>query len=128
MAESSWPRGTVLLAVVLSTMVVTGCPGPEPDVGQYEPNWESLARHKAPQWFHDAKLGIFIHWGVYSVPGWAPVEGQYGELTRERFFQVNPYAEWYMNSMRIPGSPPFCAISVKASSLSDFLTLWAGMP
>jgi len=35
----------------------------------YEPSWESLAQHQeAPQWFQDAKLGIYFHWGVYSVP------------------------------------------------------------
>ncbi|HYO23803.1 MAG TPA: alpha-L-fucosidase [Lacipirellulaceae bacterium] len=35
----------------------------------FEPNWESLAKHdEAPQWFQDAKLGIYFHWGVYSVP------------------------------------------------------------
>ena len=91
-------------------LALAGCSRPEPvdppePAGAYQPNWGSLAQHESPAWFNDAKLGIFIHWGVYSVPGWAPMEGQYGELTREQFFKVNPYAEWYMNSMRIPGSP-----------------------
>lgn len=36
---------------------------------KYSPNWESLKKHKAvPDWFADAKLGIYFHWGVYSVP------------------------------------------------------------
>ena len=39
-------------------------------------DWSSidpaLAGRTTPDWFRDAKLGIFIHWGVYSVPGWAP--------------------------------------------------------
>ena len=101
---------TTASLVLLGTLTLAGCSRselvepPEP-AGTYQANWESLAQHEAPAWFNDAKLGIFIHWGVYSVPGWAPVEGQYGELTRERFFQVNPYAEWYWNSMRIQGSP-----------------------
>lgn len=34
----------------------------------YEPTLESLASHPTPEWFKDAKFGIFIHWGVYSVP------------------------------------------------------------
>lgn len=35
----------------------------------YQPNWESLAEHdEAPEWFADSKLGIYFHWGVYSVP------------------------------------------------------------
>src|ERR1017187_8421912 len=39
----------------------------------YQPNWESLDRRPTPSWFADAKFGIFIHWGVYSVPSYAPV-------------------------------------------------------
>ncbi|MFY0607707.1 MAG: alpha-L-fucosidase [Cyclobacteriaceae bacterium] len=35
---------------------------------QYQPNWESLKTYETPEWFRDAKLGIFIHWGPYSVP------------------------------------------------------------
>jgi len=35
----------------------------------YEPNWESLSQWKVPKWFDDAVLGIYCHWGVYSVPG-----------------------------------------------------------
>ncbi len=34
----------------------------------YEPNWQSLRQYSVPDWFRDAKFGIFIHWGVYSVP------------------------------------------------------------
>lgn len=50
----------------------------------YQPNWESIDSRPTPQWFSDAKFGIFIHWGVYSVPAWGPV-GQ--------------YAEWYWNHL-----------------------------
>ena len=35
--------------------------------GVYKDNWESLAFHKVPDWYRNSKLGIFIHWGVYSV-------------------------------------------------------------
>ena len=34
----------------------------------YQPTWESLQNYRIPKWFKDAKLGIFIHWGVYAVP------------------------------------------------------------
>jgi alpha-L-fucosidase len=34
----------------------------------YEPTWESLHQYRVPDWFQNAKFGIFIHWGVYSVP------------------------------------------------------------
>ena len=36
--------------------------------GPFAPTWESLGKYEIPQWYKDAKLGIFIHWGVYSVP------------------------------------------------------------
>lgn len=45
---------------------------------QVEPNWESINKRPYPQWFGDAKLGIFIHWGLYSVPSYSAPE-QYGE-------------------------------------------------
>lgn len=47
--------------------------------GKYKANWASLANHKTPEWYYRDKLGIFIHWGIYSVPA-------YG-------------SEWYSRSM-----------------------------
>ncbi len=51
----------------------------------YQPNWESLDKRPTPQWFKDSKFGIFIHWGVYSVPGWS-TKGN--------------YAEWYQQGLQ----------------------------
>ena len=51
---------------------------------QVQPTWESINERGYPQWFSDAKLGIFIHWGVYSVPSYASLEG---------------YAEWYYRGL-----------------------------
>ncbi|MEC3908637.1 alpha-L-fucosidase [Tamlana sp. 2201CG12-4] len=45
---------------------------------QYEANWKSLDKRPVADWFEDAKLGIFIHWGPYSVPAWSP-KGTYSE-------------------------------------------------
>lgn len=39
--------------------------------GKYKDNWKSLQQYHVPQWYVDAKFGIFIHWGVYSVPAFA---------------------------------------------------------
>lgn len=39
----------------------------------------SLGRHESPYWFDDAKFGIFVHWGLYSVPAWSPPGEQYAE-------------------------------------------------
>ncbi len=71
----------------------------------YVATWESLRDHKVPQWFQDAKLGIFIHWGLYSVPAWAPPTGELGQVDWNVWFHRNPYAEWYLNSMRLKDSP-----------------------
>ncbi|PLV59047.1 alpha-L-fucosidase [Thermotoga sp. KOL6] len=71
----------------------------------YKPTWESLRGHSLPTWFDEAKFGIFIHWGIYSVPGWAPPTGELGKVPMDIWFVRNPYAEWYENSLRIKGSP-----------------------
>jgi alpha-L-fucosidase len=39
--------------------------------GPFQPNWKLLQNHHPPQWYQDAKFGIFIHWGLYSVPAFA---------------------------------------------------------
>ena len=56
------------LITALITVVLMGCSStPQPE--KYESTWESLSKHEAaPEWFRDAKLGIYFHWGVYSVP------------------------------------------------------------
>lgn len=67
----------------------------------------TLARHGTPPWFDDAKFGIFVHWGLYSVPGWAtPVDGEvtFGAIMEGLAAGRMPYAEWYLNSLRTPGS------------------------
>ena len=55
----------------------------------YENNWASLNARPVPQWFSDAKFGIFIHWGLYSVPAY----------TRN-----GDYAEWYWKQLEDPNS------------------------
>jgi alpha-L-fucosidase len=56
----------------------------------YEAAWSSLDARPTPTWWTDAKFGIFIHWGVYSVPSFA-VNGE--------------YAEWYWERIGRPGNP-----------------------
>lgn len=50
----------------------------------YTPDWESLDARPTPDWWTDAKFGIFIHWGVYSVPA---------------FTTKGNYSEWYQHSL-----------------------------
>ena len=74
----------------------------------FEPTLESVRQHKVPDWYHDAKLGIFIHWGLYSVPGWAPLSGDISKAEKNRgwesWFKNNSYAEWYLNSLKFEDS------------------------
>lgn len=68
-------------------------------------DWSDLER-PTPQWFKNAKLGIFVHWGVYSLPAWAEPTAELGTVEDPlEWFTHNPYAEWYYNTIRIPGSP-----------------------
>lgn len=53
----------------------------------YEPTWESLKNYTTPEWFKNAKFGIFIHWGVYAVPAFDN--------------------EWYPRNMYRQGHPVF---------------------
>jgi alpha-L-fucosidase len=73
----------------------------------FEPKKSSIRKHKVPDWFHDAKFGIFIHWGLYSVPAFAAKELSFSGSAQvnENYFKYNPYAEWYLNSLRITDSP-----------------------
>ena len=52
--------------------------------GKYKDTWESLQQYRVPEWYKKAKFGIFIHWGVYSVPAFG--------------------SEWYSRNMYIQGS------------------------
>ena len=60
-------------------------PDPQPSV--FAPTWESLHHYPVPQWYEDAKFGIFIHWGLYAVPAFG--------------------SEWYPRNMYQPGTPEF---------------------
>jgi alpha-L-fucosidase len=50
---------------------------------KYEANWKSLDSRPIPKWFQDAKFGVFIHWGIYSVPAWG-TKGSYSEWYQYR--------------------------------------------
>jgi len=73
----------------------------------YRPTWESLKQHTIPDWYQDCKLGIFIHWGLYSVPAFAPPTVELGVVNNEEWFCNNPYAEWYFNSVNIGRGPSY---------------------
>ena len=55
----------------------------------YPPSWNSIRKHQTPQWFRDAKFGIYTHWGIYSVPA------------------KGPNATWYPYNMYRPGTAQY---------------------
>lgn len=98
-----WGKDSVrrLLAVMVAGICVSSAHA-QPDYGPQEgesvaspkgtevfrPDWENIARHyECPEWFRDAKFGIFIHWGVYAVPAFGN--------------------EWYARNMYLEGSAEY---------------------
>ena len=83
--------------------IVTACAGVTPCLGQrVEATWESLNQRGYPEWFADAKLGIFVHWGLYSVPAYAHETG---------------YAEWFYRGL-MEGD------SGRVATLNNYIRLW----
>ncbi len=69
----------------------------------YEPNWASLDQRPTPDWFLDAKFGVFIHWGVYSVPAWGDSH-QYAEWYWNHIADRNPTNVWWQFHQRNYGA------------------------
>lgn len=65
-------RPTCVLSVICAFPLLMMAPG---CAARYAANWTSLDARPLPQWFDEAKIGVFVHWGVFSVPGF----GQYSE-------------------------------------------------
>jgi alpha-L-fucosidase len=95
------------------------------DNGQMTPDWSRFER-PVPDWYRDAKLGIFIHWGPYSVPAWAEPTGELGAVDEATWFRHNPYAEWYANTIRFADSPARAhhAATHGDAPYDDFLDAW----
>lgn len=74
----------------------------------YEGNLKSLNARPLPQWYDDAKFGIFIHWGVWAIPAFAPRLGSISDAFKKdysRAVAMTPYTEWYANAIKVPGTP-----------------------
>jgi len=88
--------GLALVASYLCIMAPVAAQTARPaKTGPYEPTTQSLRKHQVPQWYEDAKFGIFVHWGVFAVPA---------------------YHEWYVefispkaNFGYMLGGPPYTA-------------------
>src|SRR5664280_1345350 len=77
----------MIICIILSSKLSAQAP--------YKATWESLDSHKMPAWYDDAKVGLSMHWGVYSVPAWAPRDKEIS------------YAEWYGNNMDDKNNPTY---------------------
>jgi alpha-L-fucosidase len=78
----------------------------------YQPTLASIQQHPLPDWYQDAKFGIFIHWTISSVPAYAPtglgdISHIFARKSEAYGYTNQPYAEWYLNSLRIKGSPVY---------------------
>lgn len=79
------PKKTQFLILLPIFLGIIGCTSPQTQKPKYQPSFESLEKaNPVPEWFKDAKFGIYFHWGVYSVPAYAN--------------------EWYPRSMYIKGT------------------------
>jgi len=98
-----WGIAVILLTIVWSSGTVETSRGVEKDAlmaeqlaevakvnagGDWKADWDSLTKHEIPEWFRDAKFGIYAHWGVYSVPAhgneWYP-RRMYRQVRKPKF-------------------------------------------
>jgi len=73
----------------------------------FEPTLTSLNTHAVPQWYEDAKFGIFIHWGLFSIPAFAARSGSISDAFRNNYdiaVAQTPYCEWYWNAIKVAES------------------------
>ena len=77
---------------------------------RYENNWQSLNSRPVPAWFADAKFGIFIHWGLYSVPSYT---------------KTGDYAEWYAKQLE-GGAPEVTAFHNRVYGRAKYEDFVAG--
>jgi alpha-L-fucosidase len=73
----------------------------------FDPTLESVRAHTAPDWYEYAKLGIFVHWGTWTIPAFAPWSGHLPDLMVEHCFKLNavtPYSDWFWNAFKLRGS------------------------
>jgi alpha-L-fucosidase len=73
----------------------------------YEPTHASISQHPLSEWYEDAKFGIFIHYGLYTIPAWAELSDPTGRVFTPEFFLHNPYSAWYLNSIQLKDSPAY---------------------
>jgi len=104
-------RNFIFFAVMIPSLFLFSGLSAQPP---YQASWESIDSHKMPQWYDDAKIGLSMHWGVYSVPAWAPREKEIS------------YAEWYGKRMTETDNPTYTYHQSKygKAKYDDFIPQW----
>ena len=81
----------------------------------FAPDWQSLQQYECPSWFRDAKLGIFMHWGVNSVPAY---DGHYGRwMYIQDPNEAKPMHQVYAHHVKTYGHP-------STFGYKDFVPMW----
>lgn len=78
--------------------------------GNFKPTWESLDTHKVPEWYEDAKFGMFVDWGLYSIPAYAP----------------SGYPDWYLWRMNTDTKEYHNKFWGEDFKADDFIPLFTG--
>jgi alpha-L-fucosidase len=97
---------TTIRISLLSLLLLASYAAAAPE-STYEPTHASVSQHPLPEWYQDAKFGIFIHYGLYTVPAWAELSDPTGKVFTPEFFLHNPYSAWYLNSIQLKNSPAY---------------------
>ncbi|KAK8069400.1 hypothetical protein PG994_006016 [Apiospora phragmitis] len=93
--EGSKGPATIVLQTDDGSQIATHTIDATFGIEDYEPTYDSVYGHEAPEWYNNGKFGIFIHWGVFAVPGWGDVAPN------------ESYAEWYWWYLSDPGKENF---------------------
>ena len=127
MSNTPFARSLALFAVASAALLPAASAAEK--AKKYEANWASLDARPTPEWFLDAKFGVFIHWGVYSVPAWGKV-GEYAEWYWRRIIGNNPkeavWRDWHAkhygtNFNYMDFAPQFTAELFDAKQWADLL-------
>jgi len=95
---------------LLAILAVFVCACEDPLTPEQEQIIEALNQREVPDWFDEAKFGIFIHWGPYAIPAFAPLEGTINDALVNHFddFALHtPYVEWYWNALPFEDSATY---------------------
>ena len=75
------------ISLITTLLILWGIGGGRQTAPAWEQTWESLQQYQCPEWFRDAKFGIYAHWGPYCVPAFPTT------------------TDWYSHHMYQPGHP-----------------------